>query len=161
MTLYLVRHAQAGSRSSWSGTDDLLRPLTALGRYQAADIVGVLSEMGITEIRTSPYRRCIETVAPLAAALGLDLIVDERLTEGPATGAIALARSLAETSTVFCSHGDIIPAILDHLQLNDALDLGVDPRCQKGSTWICEPNRSWAGHFAEATYLAPPTSAKL
>ena len=161
MTLYLVRHAQAGSRSSWSGTDDLLRPLTALGRYQAADIVGVLSEMGITEIRTSPYRRCIETVAPLAAALGLDMIVDERLTEGPATGAIALARSLAETSTVFCSHGDIIPAILDHLQLNDALDLGVDPRTQKGSTWICEPNRSWAGHFAEATYLAPPTSAKL
>jgi 8-oxo-dGTP diphosphatase len=160
MTLYLVRHAQAGSRASWAGTDDVLRPLTALGRYQSADLVGLLGEMGVTEIRSSPYRRCIETVAPLGAALGLEVIVDECLREGPADEAIALARSLAETSTVLCSHGDIIPAILDHLRLNDALELGQDPRCQKGSTWICEPNRSWAGHFSEATYLAPPTSSK-
>jgi phosphohistidine phosphatase SixA len=157
MTLFLVRHAQAGSRAGWSGTNDELRPLIAGGRYQSADLVGLLGEMGITEIRSSPYRRCRETVAPLAAALGLEVIVDERLAEGPADGAIALARAVAETSTVFCSHGDIIPAILDHLRLNDALDLGPDPRCQKGSTWICEPNRSWVGHFAEATYLAPPS----
>ena len=164
MTLFLVRHAQAGSRSSWSGThlgiDDILRPLTPQGRYQSADLVGLLEEMGITEIRSSPYKRCLETVAPLAAALGLEVIVDERLAEGPADGAIALARALAETSTVFCSHGDVLPAILDHLRLNDALDLGADPRCQKGSTWICEPNRAWAGHFSEATYLAPPTSSR-
>jgi phosphohistidine phosphatase SixA len=158
MTLFLVRHAQAGTRAGWSGTDDVLRPLTSQGRHQSADLVDLLGEMGITEIRTSPYKRCIETVAPLGAALGIDLIIDERLAEGPADGAIALARALAETSTAFCSHGDILPAILDHLRLNDALDLGPDPRCQKGSTWIVEPNKSWAGHFAEATYLAPPTS---
>jgi hypothetical protein len=109
-------------------------------------------------LKFAPDPTSIETVAPLAAALGLEIIVDERLAEGPAHGAIALARALAETSTVFCSHGDILPAILDHLRLNDALDLGPDPRCQKGSTWICEPNKSWAGHFAEATYLPPPLS---
>jgi phosphohistidine phosphatase SixA len=164
VTLFLLRHAQAGTRAGWPGTaeglDDMLRPLTAQGRYQSADLVGLLGEMGITEIRSSPYRRCLETVAPLAAALGLDVIVDERLAEGPADGAIALARAMAETSTVLCSHGDILPAILDHLRLNDALDLGPDPRCQKASTWICEPNRAWAGHFAEATYLVPPTSSK-
>ena len=160
MTLFLVRHAQAGSRASWSGTNDELRPLTAFGRYQSADLVGLLGEMGITEIRSSPFRRCLETVSPLAAALGLDVIVDERLAEGPAEGAIALARLRAEASTLFCSHGDIIPAILDHFRINDALDLGSDPRCQKGSTWICEPNRAWAGHFSQATYLTPPVSSK-
>lgn len=164
MTLFLLRHAQAGTRAGWPGThlgiDDMLRPLTAQGRYQSADLVGLLGEMGITEIRSSPYKRCLETVAPLAAALGLEVIVDERLSEGPAEGAIALARAMAETSTVFCSHGDILPAILDHLRLNDALDLGPDPRCQKASTWICEPNRVWAGHFSEATYLVPPISLK-
>jgi phosphohistidine phosphatase SixA len=160
VTLFLLRHAQAGSRASWPGSDDVLRPLTAQGRHQSADLVSLLGEMGITEIRSSPYKRCLETVAPLAAALGLDVIVDDRLGEGPAGEAIALARTLAETSTVFCSHGDILPAILDHLRVNDALDLGPDPRCQKGSTWICEPNRAWPGHFAEATYLAPPSSSR-
>ena len=160
MTVFLLRHAQAGSRASWSGTDDVLRPLTAFGRYQSADLVGVLGETGITEIRSSPYRRCIESVAPLAAALGLEVIVDERLAEGPADGAITLVRTLAERSTVLCSHGDIIPSILDHLRLNDALDLGREPRCQKASTWICEPNPSWPSHFSEATYLAPPSSPR-
>jgi 8-oxo-(d)GTP phosphatase len=155
MTVYLVRHSQAGSRSHWAGEDDSLRPLTSHGRYQSADLVGVLSEVGITEIRSSPYRRCQETVAPLAAALGLVVHVDERLAEGPADAAIAFVRNPTKDNVLLCSHGDVIPGILDDLRRLDGLDLGKDPRCQKGSVWILERDPQKPDSFVTASYVPP------
>ncbi len=155
MTVYLLRHANAGSRSKWSG-DDRLRPLNSDGRHQAADLVEVLGELGITRVISSPYRRCVQTVAPLAAALGLELEIHEALAEGPGGPAIDLARSLANEAAVLCSHGDIIPAILDALVVDDALSLGPDAKCQKASTWILEPNALRPGGFASASYVPPP-----
>jgi broad specificity phosphatase PhoE len=156
MTVYLIRHAQAGSRARWNGTDDRLRPLTAHGRYQAADLVGTLNELGITEVRSSPYRRCIETVAPLTAALGIDLQIDPALEEGPADRAIALVRETRSHNIALCSHGDIIPAVLDHVMRHDALSLGEDLRCQKGSVWMLEAGRTAPTRFIAAKYLPPP-----
>ena len=155
MTVYLLRHANAGSRAKWAG-DDQLRPLNADGRHQAADLVEVLDEVGVTRIISSPYRRCIQTVAPLAAALGLEWEISDALAEGPAGPAIVLARSLATEAAVLCSHGDIIPAILDALVVHDALSLGSDAKCQKASTWILEPNPKKRGAFSSVSYVPPP-----
>ena len=152
MTLFLVRHAQAGSRKAHDG-DDRDRRLTAEGRHQAADIAGLLVDFGVTRVLTSPYRRCIETVAPAAAALGFEVELDERLAEGPADGAIALARSLARSGAVLCSHGDIIPAILAVVDREDAVELGREPRCQKGSIWVLEPDPGLPGRFSTALYV--------
>lgn len=161
MPLFLVRHAQAGSRADYSGPDDSLRPLTGRGRHQAADIAGLVIDMaqGLPmTIRTSPYRRCVETVAPLSAATGLDLIVDERLAEGPTDGACAHAREIAadlsDRAEVWCSHGDILPAVLEMLLRDDALDLGVEPRVQKGSIWVLDGGAD--GRYHRAVYLRPP-----
>ena len=155
MTVYLLRHANAGSRSKWTG-DDRLRPLNAWGRYQAADIVDVMGELGITRIISSPYRRCVQTVAPLAAALGLPIEISEDLAEGPGAPAIRLTRSLVNDQAVLCSHGDIIPAVLDALVLHDALSLGPDAKCQKASIWILEPDLHRTDAFASASYIPPP-----
>ncbi len=155
MTVYLVRHSQAGSRSHWNGDDDSLRPLTSHGRYQAADLVAALNEVGITEIRTSPYRRCQETVAPLAAALGLAVFIDDRLAEGPADAAIKFVRDPNTNNVLLCSHGDVIPGILDDLQRHDGIDLGKEPRCQKGSVWILERDSKHPDQFSSAKYLPP------
>jgi broad specificity phosphatase PhoE len=153
MTLYLVRHAQAGSRSDWRG-DDRTRPLTSSGRHQAADLVGTFAEMGIEKIMTSPFVRCVETVAPLAARLGLPNLVTEALAEGPHEQALQLARNLADEDVMFCSHGDIIPALLDTFAYLDGLDLGRTPKCQKGSVWALEPAADFAS-FVRAQYIAP------
>ncbi len=155
MTLYLVRHAQAGSRSSWSGSDDKLRPLTLEGRHQTAELVGVLENMPIDRVLTSPYKRCVETAAPIAARFGVRLEVHEALAEGPFIEALSMARGLIDENVLFCSHGDIIPGLLDSFATADQLDLGSHPRCQKASVWICEPDAEHE-RFCRATYLPPP-----
>jgi phosphohistidine phosphatase SixA len=154
MTIILLRHAQAGSRSSWRG-DDLLRPLTKDGRRQAADLVEVLSAIPIESIRSSPYLRCMETVAPIAARLGLPVVSDASLAEGHTMAGLDVVRSLVGDSVVLCSHGDLIPHILNALVTSDGIDLGRSPRCQKGSIWLLEPVGE-GGCFGLATYIAPP-----
>jgi phosphohistidine phosphatase SixA len=155
VTLYLVRHAQAGSRATWDGEDDQLRPLTGEGRHQTADLVGLLADMQISRVITSPYKRCIETAAPIAARLGVPVEVHQALAEGPCDDALALARDVISEDALFCSHGDIIPGMLDAFARDDQVDLGNNPRCQKGSVWVCEPAADLK-RFAAATYLSPP-----
>jgi 8-oxo-(d)GTP phosphatase len=159
MSLFLVRHAQAGSRSDFAG-DDLLRPLTGRGRHQAADIAGLVLAMIGTEpptIRTSPYRRCMETVAPLGAAAGVEPIVDPMLAEGPTDTAREQVRRIAAdvrtSHVVWCSHGDILPAVLEMLAVQDGLDLGRDARVQKGSIWVLDVDDD--NVFERAVYLRP------
>lgn len=154
MTLYLLRHAQAGSRATWDGNDDTRRPLTSQGRRQAADLVGLLVDFPIDRVFTSPYLRCVETVAPLTARLEMPLEITEALAEGPEDDALALVRSLGSGNVVMCSHGDIIPALLDTFRRMDRVDLGTGPRCQKGSVWMLEPGPV----FNRAVYLPPPKS---
>lgn len=155
MTVYLVRHADAGSRAKWTSADEL-RPLVPNGRYQAADLVTVLGELGIAQIFSSPYRRCIETVAPLGAALGIPVFIDDALAEGPGGPALKLLRSLSADNVVLCSHGDIIPSLLEALEREDGLMVGSDARCQKASTWIVEPSSSRPGYFSSLSYVPPP-----
>ena len=155
MTVFLVRHAQAGSRIGAALDDDRLRTLTVEGRHQSAELAGILAVLGVTEILTSPYRRCIETAAPLAAALNVEVQITTALQEGPHDGALALVRQLASGSAAFFSHGDIIPGVLQSLAQEDNLDLGESPRCQKASIWILEAG-SLTSQFVTATYISPP-----
>lgn len=159
MTLLLVRHAEAEPRSGWSGPD-VLRPLSSRGRRQATGLVHLLGDrFPIGRLLTSPSLRCIETLSPLAATLGCSLESSSCLAEGSDPQAtVELARSGAtlpgdEAALVLCSHGDVIPGLLEILQVADDLALGRSPRCQKGSTWVFEGKR---GRFTTATYLPPP-----
>ncbi len=109
MTSVLVRHASAGHRLDWEH-DDRLRPVDARGRRQSADLVELLRPLGLRRILSSPYVRCVQTVEPLAAALGLEVELDERLEEGKGGAAAELLR---EDGVVCCTHGDIVEALVD------------------------------------------------
>lgn len=104
----LVRHASAGDRNDWNG-DDRLRPLDERGRRQAVELVEELRPLEIGRIVSSPYVRCVETVEPLAAALGLEVQLDDRLAEGAGDDAAELLR---EKGVVACTHGDVVHALL-------------------------------------------------
>jgi 8-oxo-(d)GTP phosphatase len=108
VTSVLLRHASAGHRLDWEH-DDHLRPLDARGRLQSADLVELLRPLGVRRILSSPYVRCVQTVEPLAAALGLEVELDERLKEGEGAAAAELLR---EDGVVCCTHGDIVEALL-------------------------------------------------
>ena len=151
--LLLLRHASAGPRGA--GPADLDRPLDRRGAAQAAALVDVLAPLlgGLAEVRTSPARRCRETVAPLADRLGVDAQVDEALVEGCD---VRVLLSRVETGivrpTVWASHGDVIPELLTML-VRRGLDLGPDPRSAKASTWVLDVED---GRVSSARYLPPP-----
>ncbi len=110
MTSVLLRHAAAGDREHWDG-DDFHRPLNARGRRESEALVELLRPLGVRRVVSSPYVRCVQTVEPLAAALGLPLEQDERLTEGAGDAALAL---IEEEGVVACTHGDVVHDLVDH-----------------------------------------------
>jgi 8-oxo-dGTP diphosphatase len=158
VTVYLVRHAVAVGRSSWE-REDLLRPLTKRGRRQARGLVGLLSGCGIARVLSSPAVRCLDTVAPLAAELGLDVEEAAELQEGTdPEHALGLARRLAAegaapdgTSVVLCTHGDLVPEVV-RLLARDGMRWDGDLRFAKGSTWVLE----WDGGRCVAGRYQPP-----
>ncbi|HEX8769534.1 MAG TPA: phosphoglycerate mutase family protein [Acidimicrobiales bacterium] len=152
MHLYVVRHGKAGSRRDWDGPDHK-RPLSKKGRRQADALVGLLFDKGVERVLSSPFVRCVETVEPLADKLGLHVEIAETLAEGARTkDAMGLVRSL-EVNAVLCSHGDVVPKILDALADQDGLDLPPDYPYAKGSTWDLLAE---AGKYVQASYIAPP-----
>jgi 8-oxo-dGTP diphosphatase len=154
--LYLVRHAKAGSRSDFDG-DDRDRPLTGPGRRQAAELATRLASVSPSVIASSPYRRCVETVEPLAVAVGGEVQVHEVLgeffTERPAPDVelMSMLHALPDRA-VLCSHGDVIPAVIDALT---ALGMKIEgrPQWQKASVWVIERSE---GRFASALAWPPP-----
>jgi broad specificity phosphatase PhoE len=153
VTLYLVRHAKAGSRRDWGGPDPE-RPLSGKGRRQAEGIVDLLADRPVRRVLSSPYVRCVQTVEPLADKLGLPVEDAPALGEDASlTEAVALLRHLAGTTAVLCTHGDLIPPILDTLAADDGLPLPPDYPFAKGSIWELEVVN---GRWLAARYL-PPT----
>jgi broad specificity phosphatase PhoE len=147
----LVRHAQAGSRKEWAA-EDRLRPLSGKGRRQAKGLVGLLEGHAPQRVVSSPYLRCMQTVTPLAAHLGLRVEPVEELAEGHGMAALSVVRALADEKVAVCTHGDVIPDILVALADEDRLDLGPRPRQAKGSVWVLDAS---AGRFVRARYLPP------
>lgn len=83
-SLVLVRHAKAVSRATWGYgiNSELTRPLVmGRGQAQARDVADLLSAYGVGELVSSPWKRCVDTLAPYAHGCGLDLRSDEAFTE--------------------------------------------------------------------------------
>jgi broad specificity phosphatase PhoE len=153
VTVYLLRHARAGRRSAWKG-DDELRPLSKVGRRQAAGLLALLTDAELEQIVSSPYVRCTQTVEPLAAARGLEIDVADELREGAALeDALRLVEKVSGQSTVLCTHGDMVQALLSHFKAN-GVKVGK-PRMEKGSVWALETRN---GRVTKAAYLPPPTN---
>ena len=152
--MFLIRHAIAGSRSRWQG-DDGLRPLNGRGRQQAAAVAELLAGRGITKVVSSPATRCVQTVAPLADAIGRKVKIDKRLAEGgDLTDALDVVLGGGRHLAI-CAHGDLIPAIMVTL-VERGMQAKAPQRCQKGSVWEIELRGDRA---VQATYHPPATRA--
>ena len=148
-TVLLVRHGSAGDRESWRGRDQD-RPLDPTGEEQARALVDVLAAYAPSRVLTAPPERCAQTVAPLAARLGLALehapsAAEDENRDGPG----ALLKLLdgvasSEAAAVVCSQGGAIrPAV--------AALLGEPvAAARKGSVWALSFSR---GDLVDAAYL--------
>jgi phosphohistidine phosphatase SixA len=148
-TTYLVRHAKAGSRERWTAPDRD-RPLTDAGGLQAAALVKVIGS-GVRRIKSSPYKRCVETVMPLAQALGLRVEEEIRLAEGagPEWALTELARA---GGTVLCTHGDVMAEVVTSLA-DAKVPLQGGMQWAKGATWAFDIA---GGRIVAGRYLPPP-----
>ncbi|WFE27287.1 NUDIX hydrolase [Solwaraspora sp. WMMD791] len=141
VTLTLVRHAHAGSRDTWPGPDSA-RPLDTAGLRQAQALAALLALTRPARVLSASPRRCVQTVAPLAAALDLPVEVDGVFDEpaagqAPAEVALAAAGRLTElattgTAAAVCSQGTVIPAALTMLSRRASADY----RTAKGGGWL-------------------------
>jgi 8-oxo-dGTP diphosphatase len=151
VTFFLVRHSHAGRRSEWDGEDEA-RPLSPRGEAQSSAIADLLAETAVRRIMSSPYVRCVQTVEPAAEQFQLAVEPDERLAEGAdLDDALELVLSLDPVNGVACSHGDVIPALLDRFAA-----MGMQAKGpllhQKGSVWTIETNH---GHPVRGRYTPP------
>jgi phosphohistidine phosphatase SixA len=125
--LLLVRHAWAGDRDEWEG-DDRERPLDKRGRSQADELAERLHAYPVEAILSSPARRCVETVEPLARARGFEIETRPELSEDvQGTEGVALVRSLAGRDVVVCGHGGLEQALPDAPKWKKAAVLVVGP----------------------------------
>ncbi len=154
----LVRHASAGSHADWDG-DDHARPLDEKGLAQAEELVRLLSRFEVQEIVSADYLRCVQTVTPLAEAIGVEVREDTLFSEGgyPSNEAQALktVRAFAASgdTTVICSQGDVIPGLLEALIKEDDVDLKSSMPTKKASVWAL----SFDGdRLFGAEYFPPP-----
>jgi broad specificity phosphatase PhoE len=79
--LHLVRHGEVFNPAGvlYGRLPDY--HLSDVGREMAERAAGELAERDIVHLRCSPLERAQETMAPLAAALGLPVVLDDRLLE--------------------------------------------------------------------------------
>lgn len=80
-TLFLVRHALTAvtGKTLYGQTRGVV--LDERGRAQAERLVERLAPVRITAVYSSPLERCVQTVAPLAARRGLEVIPRDGLIE--------------------------------------------------------------------------------
>src|SRR5215204_4144762 len=153
--LLLVRHARAGSRSAWNG-EDQDRPLDATGRRQAEGLRHALRWFGPTAVRAAEPLRCVQSVAPLAADLGLPVELEPALAEetyekDPAGGLErVLAAAASGGCTVLCSQGGVVPDVVGTLAAEHGVELGR----RAGSRVPARKSSAWALSFVDSRLVA-------
>lgn len=139
-TLLLVRHAKAGRRDRFNGPDEQ-RPLDRQGEAQGRALVPNLLAFGASEIFSADPLRCVQTVAPLAEKLGVEITLEPLLSEAGYAAAPDAARERTralmtdKAVRVICSQGKVIPDLLQWWADRDGVVL-PSARNRKGSVWV-------------------------
>lgn len=160
--LILVRHGRAHRRANWNG-NDALRPLDKKGRRQAELLVSALEGFRPERVYSAEPVRCQDTVAPLAAELGMQVTVDERLGDehwiaNQVESKKAFEDIVAQGGvSVICSQGITIPDLLAAWSAEGTLPFDEEILCKKGSAWVLGFND---GVMTTADYYASALPVK-
>jgi 8-oxo-dGTP diphosphatase len=152
-TFYVVRHGKAGNPEKWTG-DDRLRPLTQKGKKQAEELVALFKRLPVSDVYSSDYLRCIQTVEPLAAARRLEIKRSPSLEFG--SGLEGLGEFLGDRAlddVVLSTHGDIVFELVEDLVAREVIKAG-EGGYQKASTWVLEVDEH--GVTERARYIPAP-----
>ncbi|MHB1172029.1 MAG: NUDIX hydrolase [Lacisediminihabitans sp.] len=127
-----LRHAKAVPPGSWDGPD-ATRPLLHRGLEEARSVAPSIAAWNPTKLMSSTAVRCVSTIEPLAAITGLPVklssaISQDAYEDGTSRVKKIVAKRLAKKqSAVLCSHGPMLPEIIDAVAgaTNTALDASL------------------------------------
>jgi len=126
MLLYILRHGKA-EREAPTGRDED-RTLTERGRRQSAWIGAQLMQSPDPPalLISSPATRALETMRPVAEALGMDFLTDQRLLVGEAASksvaAIEAALQGGAESLLIVGHNPTFSDLLRRLVSDESVD---------------------------------------
>ncbi|MCY1647932.1 phosphoglycerate mutase family protein [Caulobacter sp. SL161] len=120
--VHVIRHGRPAS--TWGGADDdpgLDEVGLAQARAVADEILSLPEPERPSCVVSSPLRRCRETAAPLAEALGVALVIDPRVGEIPTPAALSAEERPAWLRAAFGGHWDEIVGDLDYTKWTRAV----------------------------------------
>ena len=113
----------------------------------------LLRDEPVERIMSSPYVRCVESVAPLAESHGVPVEEVDALAEGtPLDQVLRLTEKVSDKPTVLCTHGDVVEELLSHLE-GRRVPLEGGLVFPKGSLWVLDAE---GGDITRGRYVPPP-----
>ncbi len=137
LVVELVPHMLPVNRTDWPGAD-MDRPLTEQGQAQAAALAAALVRPPVDALYSSPFRRCRQTLKPLAERTGQSIVTVDALGEtGDAdeatqaarviTAVQALVKQHASGRVIVCSHGFMMDPAVQQLAQGLGVALSRNP----------------------------------
>jgi 8-oxo-dGTP diphosphatase len=100
--------------------------------------------------------RCIQTLEPLADLVGAEVQVESRLLEGEPFEPVLDLIAEVEDGAVLCSHGDIVPAVVQALHRR-GMEVQTPVDWRKASVWVL---RRKASRIIKGKVWPPPILGK-
>jgi phosphohistidine phosphatase SixA len=132
----LIRHADAGVRAEWHGSDEW-RGLSDVGHGQARAVAELLWDLPFLRLLSSPSLRCRQTLVPLALAQGLDVEPSWELgSEMTAAAVLDLLTDPRTESSVLCTHRETLQSLFAVLPGTCPAIAGAQDPMDMAAVWI-------------------------
>lgn len=119
--LVILRHAKARSRATWKD-GEASRPLLTEGNAQAEALPKLLKAFGAKLVFSSPWTRCLSTIAPYAQRTKVKVKTQPEFTEAAndkkpmqTKAALEAIVSLGKPA-VICTHRPVLPTMIETLE---------------------------------------------
>lgn len=118
-----LRHGKALPGDAWDGPD-ATRPLLQRGRDQSVAVAGGIAAFGPARLVSSTAERCLRTIEPTAERTGLRVTHSRAISQdayrpnGAGVDKVVAKRLARRVSAVLCSHGPVLPQIVDAVAAN-------------------------------------------
>jgi len=121
LPIVLLRHGKARSRTTWNG-GEASRPLLTDGNLQAEALPKMLKAFGTKLVFSSPWTRCLSTIAPYAQSTKVKVKTVAEFTESAnakkpkdAKRALEAIINLGKPA-VICTHRPVFPNLIEQLE---------------------------------------------
>ena len=114
--------------------------------------MGLFAHFPISDVLSSPYLRCVQTVEPLARARRMEVKPTQVLAEGQGLRAYEFFDDDSLDHAVLCTHGDIVWELVEDLVRRQVLP-SFKEQFEKAGTWVVEVDK---GSPVRAHYIPAP-----